>query len=58
MSWLTTLVRSLGNAGAQANARLVLESRQREDWIIESLARRLEVTGAPALLPAQPARVA
>jgi hypothetical protein len=61
MPRLTTLLRSLGNDGARANAQLVLDSRQREDWVIEGLVRRLEPTN-PAVRPAaaaeQPARVA
>jgi len=42
MSQLTTFLRSLGTAGAVANVRLVLEARQREDWVLEGLSRRLE----------------
>jgi len=39
---LTTFLRSLGAAGAVANVRKVLEARQREDWVVEGLSRRLE----------------
>ena len=39
---LTTFVRSLGNDGALANARAVLDARVREDWLVQGLARRLE----------------
>jgi hypothetical protein len=43
---LTTFVRSLGNDRALANARIVLDARQVEDWLVQGLARRLESTGA------------
>lgn len=54
---LTTLLRSvlsgsLGNAGAVANARAVLEARVREDWVVEGLAHRLD----PAVPTPAPAR--
>ena len=39
---LTTFVRSLGNDGAIANARAVLEARVREDWLVQGLTLRLE----------------
>ena len=39
-------MRSLGNAGAMANARAVLEAARREDWVVEGLALRLERSGA------------
>jgi hypothetical protein len=55
VSQLTTLLRSLGNDGAVTNVRSVLESRQREDWVVEVLARRLEPTAPPAVDPAVPA---
>jgi hypothetical protein len=42
MSQLTTYLRSLGNPGAVANVRLVLEARRREEWVIEGLSRRLD----------------
>jgi hypothetical protein len=45
---LTTFVRSLGNAGALANAQAVLDARDREDWIVQGLTRRLERTAASA----------
>ena len=44
---LTTLVRSLGNDGALANARAVLEAHRREDWLVQGLAHRLEHRPAP-----------
>ena len=44
MNPLTTLVRSLGNDGALANARAVLDADHREDWLVQGLARRLEST--------------
>ena len=51
MPRLTTLLRSLGNDGARANVLVVLESREREDWIVEGLVRRLE-PHEPAVAPA------
>ena len=45
MNPLTTFVRSLGNHGALTNAQTVLAARRREDWLVQSLARRLESTG-------------
>ena len=42
---LTTFVRSLGNDGALANARTVLDARRHEDWLVQGLARRLESIG-------------
>ncbi|MDQ2649350.1 MAG: hypothetical protein M3Z03_07340 [Actinomycetota bacterium] len=39
---LTTLLRSLGHQGALANVQAVLESRVREDWLVEGLSRRLD----------------
>jgi hypothetical protein len=52
---LTTFVRSLGNDGALANARAVLEARQREDWLVQGLAHRLDhrpTTHVAAAMPA------
>jgi hypothetical protein len=51
---LTTFVRSLGNEGALANARTVLDAHRHEDWVIQGLARRLESIGpdSPAAEPA------
>ena len=46
---LTTYVRSLGNAGALANARTVLDAHRHEDWLIQGLARRLEGIGPETL---------
>jgi hypothetical protein len=45
---LTTL-RSLGHQGALANVQAVLESRTREDWLVEGLSRRLEDSGAASV---------
>jgi len=42
---LTTFVRSLGNDGAIANARTVLDAHRHEDWLVQGLAGRLESTG-------------
>ena len=56
MNPLTTFVRSLGNEGALANAHAVLETRAREDWLIQGLSRRLE-HAAPSTIVA-PAAVA
>ena len=58
----TTLLRSLGrslggslgNRGAVANVRAVLEARQREAWVVDSLLRRLDAETTPTL-PAAPA---
>ena len=62
---LTTLLRSflagsVGNAGAVANVRSVLEDRRREDWIVEGLLHRLEPvpTATPAAEPAASTQVA
>ena len=51
---LTTFVRSLGNEGALANARSVLDAHRHEDWVIQGLTRRLESIGtdSPAAEPA------
>jgi hypothetical protein len=44
---LTTLLRSLGPRGALANVQAVFEARAREEWLVEGLTRRLELsTGA------------
>jgi hypothetical protein len=48
MNPLTTFVRSLGNDGALANVRTVLDARRHEDWLVQGLARRLESAGASA----------
>ena len=48
MNPLTTFVRSLGNDGATANARAVLEARVREDWLVQGLTLRLERSKAPS----------
>jgi len=52
---LTTFVRSLGNAGALANVRAVLDTRESEDWLIQGLARRLERSAPPADVTTRPA---
>ncbi len=49
MNPLTTLVRSLGNDGALANAQAALESRAREDWLVQGLAGRLERQASPTV---------
>ena len=57
----TTLLRSLGNAGAVANVRAVLDARRREEWVLDSLLRRLEAAPlpvAPAVAVARHTRVA
>ncbi len=49
---LLKLLRSLGNEGAVANVGAVLQERERESWIVDSLALQLErrelVAAAPA----------
>jgi hypothetical protein len=50
---LTTLVRSLGNDRAVANAQAVLDARRHEDWLVQGLALRLETTA-----PSRPADTA
>lgn len=53
---LTTLLRSLGPAGAVANVQAVLDERQRQDWVVDGLLRRIEpVPVAPAAAPVEPA---
>jgi hypothetical protein len=51
------MLRSLGNQGALTNVQTVLRSREREDWLVEGLARRLDPEATPQQ-PALPARVA
>jgi hypothetical protein len=52
---LTTLVRSLGNDGAVANARAVLDATAREDWLVQGLVHRLDRAAAPTtVVPATP----
>jgi hypothetical protein len=41
MPSITSALRSLGNDGAVANARHWLEERQREDWLVAGLTRRI-----------------
>ena len=55
MDRLVQLLRSLGPAGATANAHRLLEQRQREDFLVRSLARRVEAAAAvPAIEAARP----
>jgi hypothetical protein len=49
---LTTLVRSLGNDRALANAGATMEAMKREDWIIQGLSLRLDRLPGPASRPA------
>ncbi|MDP1818631.1 MAG: hypothetical protein Q8K58_01900 [Acidimicrobiales bacterium] len=42
MVQFTTFLRSLGSDGAVANVRHVLEARQREEWVVDGLSRKLE----------------
>jgi hypothetical protein len=56
VSRLTTLLRSLGPAGAVANVQSVLDERQRQDWVVDGLVRRIEtVPAAPAAASLEPA---
>ena len=58
---LRSLASSLGNRGAVDNVRAVLEERQREVWVVDSLLRRLDpvtVPTVPDAARARPARVA
>lgn len=41
MPSITAILSSLGNAGAVANVRIVLDDRVREDWLVAGLTRRL-----------------
>ena len=41
MTRFLDLIRSLGNAGAVANAQVLLDERRREDWEVRSLLRRI-----------------
>jgi hypothetical protein len=45
---LTTLLQSLGNAGAVANARSAIEARVQEDWVVDGLAHRLDPAASDA----------
>ena len=49
---LTTLLQSLGNAGAVANARSVLDARVEEDGQVEALLRRLDRALPEPVVPA------
>jgi hypothetical protein len=42
MTTLLRLLRSLGPAGAVANAAALLDERRHEDRVVESVARKLE----------------
>lgn len=42
MPLITALLHLLGNHGALANVRTVLDQRQGEDWLVASLALRLD----------------
>lgn len=54
MPSISTFLRSLGNDGALTNARMVLDAREHEDWLIAGLALRLEewADTAPSVQPA------
>jgi hypothetical protein len=54
MASLQSILASLGNAGAVANAHHGIEQREREDWLIARLESRLGVPAVPAA-PAAPA---
>jgi hypothetical protein len=61
MPSITTLLRSLGNDGAVANVEVVLEERQRQDWLVAGLTRRLAAHDRERVevaAPAQPGTVA
>jgi hypothetical protein len=48
MDRLLRLLRSLGPAGAAANAHQLLEQRERDDFVVRSLTRRVAArTAAP-----------
>lgn len=55
MSQLTTLLRSLGPAGAAANARSALDERLRDEWVVDGLLRRIDPVTAPTERPLEPA---
>ncbi len=50
MNPLASVFRPLGNHGALTNARIALEHRAREDWLVQSLAGRLDRLAPPALM--------
>lgn len=54
MPSMTNLLRSLGNEGALDNVRVVLEARQREEWLVAVLARRLEAREQATVTRADP----
>lgn len=48
MTRLLALLRSLGNAGALANAGTLASTRRREDWVVTALERTIaRTTAAP-----------
>jgi hypothetical protein len=55
---LTTFVRSLGNDGARRNATAAVEASIREDWLVQGLARRLELCSPQSSTACGPQRVA
>jgi hypothetical protein len=56
MARLLHLLRSLGPAGATVNARHLLLQRERDDFVVRSLARRVEAAAATALPAPEAAR--
>jgi hypothetical protein len=48
MKRVLTWLQMLGTTGAVANARVLLEEREREKWIVDSLLVRLTVTDPQA----------
>ncbi len=54
MPTMTNLLRSLGNEGALDNVRVVLEARQREEWLVAVLTRRLEAREQATEMRADP----
>lgn len=42
MPSISSFLRAIGNERAVANASTVLEARQREEWLVAGLARRLD----------------
>lgn len=59
MPSITSLLRSLGNAGAIASAQRAIEVRDREDWLVAGLSRRIAAWDQAAISttagPASPA---
>ncbi|MGI8663180.1 MAG: hypothetical protein ACR2LQ_08205 [Acidimicrobiales bacterium] len=48
MHQLITLIRSLGNAGAVNNARVLMDRRRAEDFALRSLERRVSAVARRA----------